>query len=179
QSGSTRVLEKMNRKYTKEDYLKLVELIKKHIPNVAITTDIIVGFPGETEEDFLETLDLVKKVRYDSAFTFIYSIRKGTPAAEYQDQIPEEVKHDRFNRLIDVVNKIIEEKNMEYKDKIVEVLVEEVSKTDETKLTGRTRTGKLVHFSSDDKDLVGKFVNVKITEPKNFILIGELVNVIR
>lgn len=179
QSGSTRVLEKMNRKYTKEDYLKLVELIKKHIPNVAITTDIIVGFPGETEEDFLETLDLVKKVRYDSAFTFIYSIRKGTPAAEYQDQIPEEVKHDRFNRLIDVVNKIIEEKNMEYKDKIVEVLVEEVSKTDETKLTGRTRTGKLVHFTSDDMDLVGKFVNVKITEPKNFILIGELVNVIR
>lgn len=179
QSGSTRILEKMNRKYTKDDYLKLVDLIKKHIPNVAITTDIIVGFPGETEEDFLETLDLVKKVRYDSAFTFIYSIRKGTPAAEYADQIPEEVKHDRFNRLIEVVNKIIEEKNMEYKDTVVEVLVEEVSKTDETKLTGRTRTGKLVHFTSDNKELVGKFVNVKITEPRNFILIGELVNVIR
>ncbi|SHE34682.1 tRNA (N6-isopentenyl adenosine(37)-C2)-methylthiotransferase MiaB [Caloramator proteoclasticus] len=179
QSGSTRILNKMNRKYTKEQYLELVNSIKKHIPNVAITTDIIVGFPGETEEDFQETLDLVKKVQYDSAFTFIYSIRKGTPAAEYDDQIPEDIKHDRFNRLIEVVNKIIEEKNASYKDKIVEVLVEEVSKTDESKLTGRTRTGKLVHFDSNDKNLIGKLVNVKITEPRNFILIGEFVELIR
>ncbi|CDF57989.1 tRNA (N6-isopentenyl adenosine(37)-C2)-methylthiotransferase MiaB [Thermobrachium celere] len=179
QSGSTRILNKMNRKYTKEQYLDLVNLIRKHIPDVAITTDIIVGFPGETEEDFLETLDLVEKVRYDSAFTFIYSKRKGTPAAEYEDQVPEDIKHERFNRLIEVVNRIIEEKNATYKDKVVEVLIEEVSKTDETKLTGRTRTGKLVHFSSDNMDLIGKLAKVKITEPRNFILIGELQEIIR
>ncbi|GFR35569.1 tRNA (N6-isopentenyl adenosine(37)-C2)-methylthiotransferase MiaB [Thermobrachium celere] len=179
QSGSTRILNKMNRKYTKEQYLDLVNLIRKHIPDVAITTDIIVGFPGETEEDFLETLDLVEKVRYDSAFTFIYSKRKGTPAAEYEDQVPEDIKHERFNKLIEVVNRIIEEKNATYKDKVVEVLIEEVSKTDETKLTGRTRTGKLVHFSSDNMNLIGKLAKVKITEPRNFILIGELQEIIR
>ncbi|HBF76279.1 MAG TPA: tRNA (N6-isopentenyl adenosine(37)-C2)-methylthiotransferase MiaB, partial [Clostridiaceae bacterium] len=142
-------------------------------------TDIIVGFPGETEEDFEETLDLVKKVRFDSAFTFIYSVRKGTPAAEFKDQVPEKIKHDRFNRLLEVVNKIGDELYKEYKGKTVEVLVEEISKTDESKMSGRTRTGKLVHFTGGDTSLIGKLVNVKITQAEMYILIGELVNIIR
>lgn len=180
QSGSTNILKKMNRKYTKEKYLELVDKIKSRIKDVSITTDIIVGFPGETEEDFNETLDLVSKVEYDSAFTFIYSKRKGTPAAEYEDQVPDDVKHERFNRLVELVNNICERKNMEYKDKVVEVLVEGPSKTDKSKITGRTRNGKLVHFTaSDEGDLKGKLVNVKITQPQNFILIGEYINTIR
>ncbi|SKA86638.1 tRNA-i(6)A37 thiotransferase enzyme MiaB [Caloramator quimbayensis] len=180
QSGSTKILKKMNRNYTKEKYLELVDKIKSNIKDVSITTDIIVGFPGETEEDFNETLDLVSKVEYDSAFTFIYSKRKGTPAAEYDDQIPDDVKHDRFNRLVELVNNICERKNMEYKDKIVEVLVEGPSKTDKSKITGRTRNGKLVHFTAiDESDLKGKLVNVKITQPQNFILLGEYINTIR
>lgn len=180
QSGSTNILKKMNRKYSKEQYLELVDKIKKNIKGVALTTDIIVGFPGETEEDFKETLDLVSKVEYDSAFTFIYSKRKGTPAAEYEDQIPDDVKHERFNRLVELVNRICERKNMEYKDKIVEVLVEGPSKTDKTKITGRTRTGKLVHFTAPNINISeGELVNVKITEPQNFILFGEFENKIR
>lgn len=180
QSGSTRILEKMNRKYTREQYLELVDKIKKEIKGVAITTDIIVGFPGETEEDFNDTLDLVSRVEFDSAFTFIYSKRKGTPACEYGEQIPDDIKHLRFNRLVDLVNKTCEKKNIEYKDRIVEVLVEGVSKTDETKLTGRTRTGKLVHFTASGVNaLEGRLVNVKITEPQNFILIGEFVDIVK
>lgn len=178
QSGSTKILKAMNRKYTKEQYIKLSEKIKKEIPGVALTTDIIVGFPGETEEDFEETLDLVKKVRFDSAFTFIYSVRKGTPAAKFKDQVPEKIKHDRFNRLLEVVNQIGDELYQEYKGKTVEVLVEEISKTDEAKMSGRTRTGKLVHFTGGDTSLIGKLVNVKITQAEMYILIGELVNII-
>lgn len=176
QSGSTEILKKMNRKYTKEDYLNLVDRIKSQVEGVALTTDIIVGFPGETEEDFNETLDLVSKVEYDSAFTFIYSIRKGTPAERYENQVPEEVKHERFNRLIELVNSISQRKNIEYRGKIVEVLVEGYSKNDETKLTGRTRTGKLVNFTGGNIDLKGKLVNVKITEPQTWTLLGELIN---
>ncbi|SHG95243.1 tRNA (N6-isopentenyl adenosine(37)-C2)-methylthiotransferase MiaB [Tepidibacter thalassicus] len=174
QAGSTRVLKEMNRKYTKEDYLSLVEKIKKEIPDIALSTDIMVGFPGETEEDFLDTLDVVEKVRYDSAFTFIYSIRKGTPAAKMENQIPDDIKHERFNRLVELVNNISKEKNMKYKDKIVEVLVEGQSKTDANKLTGRTRQNKLVNFEGN-KNLIGKLVNVKITEVKTFSLNGIVV----
>ncbi len=172
QSGSDVVLKKMNRHYTKEEYLEKINKIKSLIPDLAITTDIIVGFPGETEEDFEETLDLVKKVRYDSAFMFLYSNRKYTHADMMPNQIPDDVKHERFNRLVETVNSICAEINKEYKDKIVEVLVEGLSKNDENKLAGRTDNGKLVNFTGD-KDSIGKIVKVKITNPKSFSLEGE------
>ncbi len=171
QSGSNRVLKAMNRKYTREDYINLVEKLKEAVPGIAITTDIIVGFPGETEEDFNDTLDLVKKVGYDSAFTFLYSIREGTYAANMENQIPNEVKHERFQRLLDTLYPIFYEKNIPYKDKIVDVLVEEVSKNDENVLSGRTRTGKLVHFQGS-KDLIGEIVDIKIDKIKSFTLEG-------
>ena len=171
QSGSNRVLKAMNRKYTKEDYINLVEKLKEAVPGIAITTDIIVGFPGETEEDFNDTLDLVKKVGYDSAFTFLYSIREGTYAANMENQIPDEIKHERFQRLLDTLYPIFYEKNIPYKDKIVDVLVEEVSKNDENVLSGRTRTGKLVHFQGG-KDLIGEIVDIKIDKIKSFTLEG-------
>lgn len=179
QSGSTDILKRMNRKYTKEEYLNLVSKIKSELGDVALTTDIIVGFPGETEEDFEETLDIVSKVEYDSAFTFIYSVRRGTPAEKFEEHITEETKHNRFNRLVDLVNSITIKRNKAYKDRIVEVLVEGPSKNDESKLSGRTRTGKLVNFSGGDISLKGKLVNVKITSPQTFSLQGELVEVIR
>lgn len=172
QSGSTKILKEMNRHYDREQYLNLVRKIKEQIPNVALTTDIIVGFPGEEEEDFIDTLTLVEEVGYDSAFTFIYSNRKGTPADEMKGQIDDNVKHDRFNRLIEVVNRISAEKNKEYDGKVVEVLAEGESKNDEQKLTGRTRTGKLVNFTGN-KDNIGKLVMVKITKAQGFSLIGE------
>lgn len=172
QSGSSRILKKMNRSYTKEQYLELMDRIKKTIPDVAISTDIIVGFPGETEEDFEETLDLARKVQYDSAFTFIYSKRKGTPADEMEDQISDDIKHDRFNRLVEVINESSANKNKEYQGRTVEVLVEGLSKNDEEKLMGRTRTGKLVNFAGK-KDSIGKLVNVKITKANSFSLVGE------
>ena len=175
QSGSTETLRRMNRRYTKEDYLALVEKIRAAVPDIAITTDIIVGFPGETEEDFEETLDLVRKVRYDSAFTFLYSIRTGTPAAEYDDQIPDDVKHERFERLVDAVNEITAEKNALYQDRIVKVLVEgESARGEKGTYSGRTDTFKLVNFDSNE-DLTGKMVDIKITDAKTFSLFGELV----
>ncbi|WP_061320407.1 tRNA (N6-isopentenyl adenosine(37)-C2)-methylthiotransferase MiaB [Clostridium botulinum] len=172
QSGSSEILKKMNRHYDREKYLDVVSKIKKLIPNVALSTDIIVGFPGETEKDFEETLSLVKEVEYDSAFTFLYSIRKGTPAAKFEDQVPEDVKHKRFNRLVEVVNEISAKKNKAYEGKIEEVLVEGTSKNDENKLMGRTRTGKLVNFIGD-KDSIGELVNVKIIKANSFSLTGE------
>lgn len=174
QSGSTRVLNEMNRKYTREQYLELVRKIKKEIPDVGFTTDIIVGFPGETDEDADETLSLVKEVEYDSAFTFIYSRRNHTPADKMENQIPEEIKHERFNKLVNEMNEIVSRKNAEYIDKVVEVLVEGTSKNDETRLTGRTRNGKLVNFIGS-KDSIGQLVNVKITKPQAFSLYGEQV----
>ena len=171
QSGSNRILKAMNRKYTKEDYIELVYKLEKAVPNISITTDIIVGFPGETEEDFQETLDLVKRVKYDSAFTFLYSIREGTYAATMKNQVPDDVKHERFQRLLDTLYPIFYEKNLVYQDKIVDVLVEDVSKNDESTLSGRTRSGKLVHFKGD-KDLIGEIVDVKINEVKSFTLEG-------
>ena len=174
QSGSNRVLKAMNRKYTKEDYILLIEKITKAVPNIAISTDIIVGFPGETEEDFNETLDLIKKVKYDSAFTFLYSIREGTVAANMKNQVPNRIKHERFQRLLDTIYPIFYEQNLKYMNKVVEVLVEEVSKNNDNVLTGRTRTGKLVHFEGD-KSLIGKLVNVKITTVKSFTLEGYII----
>ncbi len=174
QAGSNKILDAMNRKYTREQYLKLVKEAKSAVPDISITTDFIVGFPGETEDDIGQTIDLVEKVKYDNSFTFIYSIRKGTPAAEMEEQVPEDVKHKRFNRLLEALNKGIKERNLELKDKAVEVLVEGVSKNDENILTGRTRTNKVVNFDGP-KDLIGNLCKVKITDPKTFSLYGELI----
>lgn len=172
QSGSSEILKKMNRKYTKDQYLELVEKIRKAMPDISLTTDIIVGFPGETEEDFLETVDVVEKVRYDSAFTFIYSKRTGTPAAAMENQISEDVVKDRFDRMLQVLNPIVHEVTEEQVGKVLPVLVEEVSKHDENILTGRTEQNTLVHFSGS-KDLIGQMVPVKIIENKTFYVIGE------
>ena len=173
QSGSSRILKKMNRKYTKDDYLRLVEKLKAAVPHIAISTDIITGFPGETEEDFEETLDLVSQVEYDSAFTFLYSIRKGTPAAEYEDQIPEEIKHERFNRLVELVNEISARKNAAYVGKTVKVLVDGPSKNNSAALGGRTEGFKLINFEGP-QDLTGKLVDVEVTAGKTFSLDGRL-----
>jgi tRNA-2-methylthio-N6-dimethylallyladenosine synthase len=175
QSGSTRILSRMNRKYTKEDYLLLIKKLRSAVPEIAITTDIITGFPSETEEDFDETMDLIEQVRFDSAFTFLYSIRKGTPAEKYTEQVPEAVKHERFNRLVNRLNDISQEINKTYKGRIVMVLVEGKSKTNPRMITGRTETGKLVNFKGS-LELAGQIVPVKIIEAKTFSLIGEIID---
>lgn len=174
QSGSDRVLKEMNRHYTRDYYLNLAKEIRKEIPNVTFSTDLIVGFPGETEEDFQDTLDLVKQVKYDAAFTFIYSRRNHTPADKMENQIPDDVKHERFNRLVAAVNDGIIAGNKVMEGKIVEVLVEGHSKNDESRLTGRTRNAKLVNFPGC-KELIGKLVNVKIVKANSFSLVGEIV----
>jgi len=172
QCGSSSLLKVMNRHYTKEQYLEIIEKAKKEVPAIAFSTDLMIGFPGETEEDLLDTIDVVEKVRYDSAFTFIYSKRKGTPAAEMENQIPEDVKHERFNRVLERVNAIVGEINKSYIGKTVEVLVEGKSKTDENKFMGRTRQNKLVNFTTEDTNLIGKLVNVDIVDATGFSLIG-------
>ena len=166
----------MNRRYTKEDYLQLVEKIRASVPDIAITTDIIVGFPGETEEDFEETMDLVRRVRYDSAFTFLYSVRTGTPAAEYGDQVPEDIKHVRFERLVDALNEITAQKNALYQDRVEKVFVQGGSEGGRRQcvLRSRTDTFKLVNFSCGEEK-IGQIVDVRITEAKTFSLFGELV----
>jgi len=181
QSGSSQVLKRMNRRYSREAYLDLVSKLKKAVPDITITTDIIVGFPGETEEDFEETLSLCKEVEYDSAFTFLYSIRKGTPAEKYEDQIPEEVKHRRFNRLVDVINEGSARKNAAYVGKIEKVFVEGKSKRDpktaqelkagEIMLSGRTEGFKLVNFAGKN-EMIGTFIDVEITDANTFSLTG-------
>lgn len=173
QAGSTAVLNKMNRKYTKEQYLELIEKIKNEIPDVSITTDIIVGFPGETDEDFEDTIDVVKKVRYNGAFTFIYSKRTGTPAAAMTGQIPEDVVKTRFNRLLEILNPIVLEKNQEHIGKTYDVLVEEVSGGNGDYLTGRTDGNSIVHFAVS-KDYIGEIIKIKITGCKTFYLTGEI-----
>lgn len=173
QAGSNNILRRMNRIYTKEHYLNLVEKLKKEVPDIAITTDIIVGFPGETEEDFLETMGVVKQVQYDSAFTFLYSVREGTKAAEMEDQIPDDIKHDRFNRLLDVLYPIVLERNTQCIGNVYPVLVESVSKNSDNSLTGRTEHFRLVHFEGSE-DLLGEIVNVKITNVKTFHMEGEI-----
>ena len=150
QSGSTRILQKMNRRYTKEQYLELVDKIRKAVPDISLTTDIIVGFPGETEEDFQETLDIVRKVRYDSAFTFIYSKRTGTPAAVMEDQIPEDVIKDRFDRLLNEVQTIASEVCAVHEGTTQQVLVESVSEHDSSMVTGRLSNNLLVHFAGSE-----------------------------
>ena len=174
QSGSNRILKLMNRKYTKEEYLEKIYKIREYIPDIAITTDIIVGFPGETEEDFEETLYLVKSAKFDSAFTFLYSIREGTNAAKMSNQIPDEIKHDRFQRLLDVLYPIGLESNKKLINTIQRVLVEETSKSDENVLSGRTETNKLVHFKGNN-NIIGQIVDVKITDAKTFTLEGIIV----
>jgi len=174
QSGNTEVLKLMSRKYSREHYLDLVRKIRVAIPDAMLTTDIIVGFPGETEEQFQDTLSLVREVRYDSAFTFIYSPRDGTPAAAMEDNVPEEVKKDRLKRLNDLLNVISREQNEQLRGQTLEVLVEGESRTNPDVLAGRTRTNKLVHFRGS-KELAGQFVQVTITEPQTWVLKGELV----
>ena len=174
QSGSSRILKIMNRKYTKEHYLELVEKLRKAMPDISLTTDIIVGFPGETEEDFQETLDVVRKVRYDSAFTFIYSKRTGTPAAVMEDQVPEDVVKDRFDRLLKEVQEIARETSSRYTGQVVEVLAEEKNHQEAGHLTGRLSNNLLVHFKGDES-LIGKLVSVQLTECRGFYYMGELV----
>ena len=178
QAGSSSLLKKMNRHYTKEDYLDIIEKAKREIPDLAFSTDIMIGFPGETDQDVEDTIDICEQVRYDSAFTFIYSKRRGTPAAKMLDQIPEDVKHERFERVLEVVNRISGEKNAEYMGKTLEVLVEGTSKKNEAVLTGKSRHNKTVNFTGGDKSMIGKLVQVKITDPKSFSLNGELVKYI-
>ena len=176
QSGSTNILRAMNRRYTKEDYLALVDRIKAAMPSISLTTDIIVGFPGETEEDFLETLDVVKKVRYDSAYTFLYSKRTGTPAAMMENQVPEEVAKERFDRLLRVVSEISSELAAEDTGRIEEVLVEETNSHEPGLLTGRLSNNLLVHFKGEES-LLGRFAQVRLVECRGFYYMGELLSV--
>ncbi len=176
QSGSDRILKEMNRHYTKKQYLDLAKEIRREIPDVTFSTDIIVGFPGETEEDFNETLELVKEVQYDAAFTYLYSRRNYTPADKMENQISDEVKHERFNRLVEIANAGIAKGNKEAEGKIYEVLVEGHSKNNHLKLTGRTRNARLVNFEGGE-ELIGHLIDVKIVKANSFSLIGEVVKV--
>lgn len=173
QSGSDAILKAMNRKYTSADYLKKIEILKKYVPDCAVTTDLIVGFPGETEEDFKATLELVNRVDYSSAFTFVYSRRNGTVAASMPDQIPEEVSKDRIIRLVELVNTLTREHSKKYVGKTVEVLCEGYD--DKKKMyLGRDEYGRMVYFEND-KDVIGEFVDIKITNANGVSLIGEKV----
>ena len=173
QSGSSRVLKEMNRHYDKEHYLALVEKIKKAMPDLAITTDIIVGFPGETEEDFLETMDVVRQVEYDSAFTFIYSKRTGTPAAKMENQIPEDVIKDRFDRLLKLVQDISAKKAGALTGSVQDVLVEELDEQQEGLVTGRLSNNSVVHLPGD-VSMIGTIVPVHLKECKGFYYMGEV-----
>lgn len=173
QSGSNRILSLMNRHYTREDYLLLIEKLRKKMPQIAVSTDIIVGFPTETEEDFLDTLDLYKKVCYNSAFTFVYSPRVGTPAAKMDGQVPEQVTKDRMARLIALSEECSLKTNEPYINNTYSVLVEGVSRKGENSVSGKTDTGRTVSFTGNS-DLIGQTVNVKITGSKLNLLFGEL-----
>ena len=174
QSGSNRILKAMNRRYNREKYLELIDRVREQIPDIAITTDIIVGFPGETEEDFADTLDMVERVRYDSAFTFIYSPRSGTPASKMSEQIDDNIKKERLQILMSVQDRISKDINEAMYGKTYEVLVEGLSKNKEDMYTGRTRGNKLVNFTASE-DVTGKIVKVKITQPKTWTLEGIMV----
>ncbi len=174
QSGSTAVLKAMNRKYTKEQYLALVQKIKERIPDVTLTTDIIVGFPGETEEDFEDTLDVVRIVNFEQVFMFIYSRRVGTVADKMENQIPEEIKHKRFDRLKELVESQIEENNDKYIGTIQKILIDGISKTNENTLSGRTDSNKVVVIEADKK-YINQTVNVKIIENCKWYLKGEII----
>ncbi len=174
QAGSDKVLKEMNRRYTVEKYLGIVEKLKEKIPNISLTTDLIVGFPGETEADFQATLDLVREVQYDSAFTFIYSPRSGTPASKREDQVPEDVKKDRIYRLIELQNQISAQRNELMVGRCEEVLVEGRNQGEGSALVGRTRGNKLVSFSAPQQVKVGELVTVRISSAQTFSLQGEL-----
>lgn len=174
QSGNTKVLKDMNRGYTKEDYIALAEKVKKIVPDAFLTTDIIVGFPGETEEEFLDTLDVVKKVRFGTAYMFMYSQREGTKAATMEGQIEDSVKKDRLHRLMDLQNSISKEISESYEGNEERVLVEGPSRKNKNVLSGRTSSGKLVLFEGDES-LVGEFVNIKVTDCKTWTLFGEII----
>ncbi len=173
QAGSSRVLEKMNRRYTKDQYLNTVEKVYQAVPDIAITTDIMVGFPGETEEDFLETLDVVERARFDSAFTFIFSPREGTLAATMEDQVPADVKAERFDRLVELQNRIALEKNSALVGKVLPSFVEGPSKKGEGLLAARTRTNKIVNFVGG-KELIHRTVSVRIEEAHAHYLKGSV-----
>ena len=175
QAGNTKVLKEMNRKYTKEQYLELVNKMKNTIPNLSLSTDIIVGFPGETDEEFEDTLDVVRKVGYDQIFMFIYSIREGTVAAEREDQVPEDVKHKRFDKLKELYDNSIDEMNEKYIGTIHEILIEGYSKNNEKMYTGRTDSNKVIVFMPDGKHKIGEKVNIKITESHKWYLQGDIV----
>ena len=174
QSGSSKVLKEMNRRYDKEKYLSLAKKIKDAIPDISLTTDIIIGFPGETEEDFLDTMDVVKQVGFDNAFTFIYSKRTGTPAAVMENQVPEDVTKDRFDRLLKEVQACAREKASAYEGTVQEVLVEERNEQDATLVTGRMSNNMLVHFPGSE-DMIGTLQEVQLKECKGFYYIGERV----
>ena len=175
QSGNTKVLKEMNRRYTKEQYLHLVEKMKAKIPNLTLSTDIIVGFPGETEEEFEDTLDVVKKVRFEQVYMFIYSRRVGTPGDKMENQIPEEIKHKRFDKLKALVESQIEENNQKYVGTIQKVLVEGTSKNNENMLTGRTDSNKVVIFEGD-KSLINQMIDLKIVSEHMWYLKGSVCN---
>ncbi len=167
QSGSSRILKKMNRRYTKEMYLEKIDKLKRQVPEITLSTDIMMGFPGETMEDVNETIDLIKKVQYDSAFTFIYSKRNNTPAAKMDDDVDEKMKHERFELMLDALNPIVEEKNRSYLGKTLEVLVESEDK-------GRSRGHSLINLTATP-DEVGEILDVKIVKTKRFSLVGEII----
>ncbi len=174
QSGSSRILKLMNRHYDRDQYLALAKKLREQVPGMAITTDIIVGFPGETEEDFLETMDVCRQVRYDSAFTFIYSKRTGTPAAAMADQVPDDVVKDRFNRLLALVQTIAQEQSAKLEGSVAEVLVESVNAQDASLVTGRLGNNSVVHFPGSP-ELIGSLCQVKLAECKGFYYLGERV----
>ena len=173
QSGNTKVLKEMNRKYTKEQYLNLVEKMKNKIPNLTLSTDIIVGFPGETDEEFEDTLDVVRKVNFEQVYMFIYSRRVGTPGDRMENQVPEDIKHIRFNKLKALVESQIEENNKKYLGTKQMVLVEGTSKNNPNMLTGRTDSNKVVIFEGD-KDLIGKYIELEIISEHMWYLIGKI-----
>ena len=173
QSGSSAILQKMNRHYDKEQYLSIVDKLRAQMPDIAITTDIIVGFPGETEEDFLETMDVVKRVEYDSAFTFLYSKRTGTPAAAMEDQVPKDVVKDRFDRLLAVVQEGAHKKAGALTGKVLPVLAEEINRQDASLLTGRLENNSVVHFPGTS-EMIGRIYPVRLSECKGFYYLGKV-----
>lgn len=177
QSGSDRILKAMNRHYTKEQYLSILERARALMPELAVSTDLIIGFPGETEEDLEETLDLVRRARYDSAFTFMYSSRNGTPAAEMTDHLTEAEKNERFKKVLEVLNPIAIEKNKSATGKTFDVLIESYSKTNEHVLSGRSQYNHVINLQGG-AELIGKLVRVRVTDPKNFSLNGEILEIL-
>ena len=173
QSGSSEVLKVMNRKYTKNQYLSLVEKMKKEIPNLTLSTDIIVGFPGETEENFEDTLDVVSKVNFEQVYMFIYSRRVGTPGDKMENQVPENIKHKRFDKLKQLVESQIAERNKEYVGTVQKILIEGRSKTNNNMLTGRTDSNKVVILEGND-NLIGKMIEIKVISEHMWYLKGEI-----